>query len=116
MVEDLCFHHHLPINASLHDLYLEALASIWQLNAKPWMPEGEGSSNNNDGEASNVGRLPKPWRKLNPLKVVFRRFYALSLVPTAARDRVHALWIVIELIKGHLMSVLNAGEIPLAFS
>lgn len=38
-----------------------------------------------------------------------------SAVQTAARDRVHALWIIIELIKRRLTSVPNAGEILLVF-
>lgn len=43
-----------------------------------FIPEGEGSSNKNDGEAFKTGRLPKPWRKVSHLKVVFRLFYMLQ--------------------------------------
>lgn len=36
-----------------------------------FIPEGEGSNNNDDSEAFKSGRLPKPWRKVSQLKVLF---------------------------------------------
>lgn len=43
-----------------------------------FIPEGEGSSNNNDCEAFKTGRLPKPWRQVSHLKEVFRLFSTLQ--------------------------------------
>lgn len=78
-------------------------------------PEGEGRSNNDDCETFKSGRLPKALEKGESPQGAFQIIVHASALQMAARDRVHAFWIIIELIKRHLTSVLNVGEILLVF-
>lgn len=73
-----------------------------------FIPEGEGGSNNNDGEAFQSGRLPKASEKGESPQGAFQCYSTRSSGTDG--DRVHAFWIIIELIKRHLTSALNVGE------
>lgn len=78
-----------------------------------FISEGEGRSNNNDGEAFKSGRLPKALEKGESPQGAFQCYSTRFSVTDG--DRVHAFWIIIELIKRHLTSVLNVGEFLLVF-
>lgn len=86
-LESLAFIWQLNANILLHiEPALDILLSLivfyrktrtFTVHSSKWLffsfiPEGRSSSNNNDGEAFQTGRLPKPWRRVSHLKVVFR--------------------------------------------